>query len=162
MGAILEETTMVEVGGGPLRNRTASAGSQISVGRSMEKGKDGAPAGFAYQAESPDEGALVSAASKTFGFQVVGRDSSGIRLRCAYPTVFSDSNIVEGLKSGKMTPKSLACETAAGLAPRPGSSKKVGDMQGDPSAQRFLVHNAGCGTRYQRRDRRPGRTARNL
>eukprot|EP00536_Pseudo-nitzschia_multiseries_P010237 jgi/Psemu1/242785/estExt_Genewise1.C_3060002 len=49
--------------------------------------QDGAPAGFAYQAESPDESALVSEASKTFGFQVVGRNSSGITLQCEHPTI---------------------------------------------------------------------------
>ena len=136
MGAISEDTELVEVAGGPLRSRTASAGSQFEVGRSMEKGKDGAPAGFAYQAESPDEGALVSAASKTFGFQVVGRDSSGIRLRCAYPTIFSDSDVVAGLKSGMISPKSLASATAAGLEPNPSTSSKVGDMLTDPLVQR--------------------------
>jgi magnesium-transporting ATPase (P-type) len=137
MGAILEETTMVEVGGGPLRNRAASAGSQISIGRSMEKSKDGAPLGFAYQAESPDEGALVSAASKSFGFQVVGRDSSGIRLRCAYPTIFSDQDIVAGLRSGDLAPKNLASETAAGLEPVSGPATRAVGMITDPNVQRI-------------------------
>ncbi|EEC45989.1 P4, P type ATPase, partial [Phaeodactylum tricornutum CCAP 1055/1] len=50
-------------------------------GDEREKGPDGAPYGYAYQAESPDEGALVSAASTTYGFQVIGRDAAGIRLR---------------------------------------------------------------------------------
>merc|ERR1719444_227633 len=39
-------------------------------------GVDGAPYGFAYQAESPDEGALVTGASTIFGFQLVGRSSA--------------------------------------------------------------------------------------
>ena len=40
------------------------------------KSKDGAPLGQSYQAESPDEGALVSAASIFYGFQLLGRSSS--------------------------------------------------------------------------------------
>ena len=55
---------------GANRNRAQSTGS-VSLVSGVQKGKDGAPLGFAYQAESPDEGALVSAASKSFGFQVV-------------------------------------------------------------------------------------------
>ncbi|OEU23504.1 putative phospholipid-translocating P-type ATPase, partial [Fragilariopsis cylindrus CCMP1102] len=51
-----------------------------------EKSADGAPFGYAYQAESPDEGALVSEASKGFGFQVISRDSRGIKLKCDHPT----------------------------------------------------------------------------
>jgi phospholipid-transporting ATPase len=42
--------------------------------------EDGAPYGQSYQAESPDEGALVSAASLEYGFQLVGRDSSGVEV----------------------------------------------------------------------------------
>jgi len=66
-----------------------------------ETGPDGAPLGFAYQAESPDEGALVSAASSMFGFQVIKRDSSGIQLHChgrIGPSVLENASI------GKSTP----------------------------------------------------------
>ncbi|KAG7346626.1 phospholipid-translocating P-type ATPase, flippase [Nitzschia inconspicua] len=95
------------------RSRAVSTGSTFqSV--TVEKGPDGAPAGFAYQAESPDEGALVSEASKCFGFQVIGRDSSGIKLRCDHPTVFGDKGLVAGLKSGSLSPKKLAADTATG------------------------------------------------
>jgi len=78
-----------------------------------QKGKDGAPSGFAYQAESPDEGALVQASSLKFDFQVIGRDSSGIRLSCSLPSLFEDSSIVDGLKDGSLTAKDLAAKTAS-------------------------------------------------
>lgn len=80
----------------------------------VEKGQDGAPAGFAYQAESPDESALVSEASKTFGFQVVGRNSSGITLRCEHPTVLSDEALVTGLRNGAISSKTLVSNYATG------------------------------------------------
>jgi len=76
---------------------------------------DGAPLGFAYQAESPDEGALVSASSNTFGFQVVSRDSTGIRLKCNHPTLFRDGNLIRELKSGKAKPSIVAGQSASGL-----------------------------------------------
>jgi magnesium-transporting ATPase (P-type) len=44
------------------------------------KSKDGAPLGQSYQAESPDEGALVSAASLLYGFQLLSRSASGLRV----------------------------------------------------------------------------------
>lgn len=97
------------------RARTASAGSvAFSQFDPNEKGQDGAPAGFAYQAESPDEGALVSEASSTFGFQVVGRDSSGIKILVDRPTIFSDQAVAAGLKSGALNPKQLAADSATG------------------------------------------------
>jgi magnesium-transporting ATPase (P-type) len=99
------------------RSRAASTGSvgiTTQFTSPFEKSPDGAPAGFAYQAESPDEGALVSEASKTFGFQVIGRDSSGIKIRVDRPTVFSDESLVAGLKSGALNPKRLAADTATG------------------------------------------------
>jgi magnesium-transporting ATPase (P-type) len=97
------------------RSRAVSTGSAMlsSLGPN-EQGPDGAPVGFAYQAESPDEGALVSEASKMFGFQVIGRDSSGIKLRCDQPTIFSDERLVTSLKSGSLSPKRLAAATASG------------------------------------------------
>lgn len=51
------------------------------------KNTDGAPEGYVYQAESPDEGALVSAASREYGFQVLGRNSSGVQLSCSCPSL---------------------------------------------------------------------------
>eukprot|EP00531_Pseudo-nitzschia_arenysensis_P016673 CAMPEP_0116157348 /NCGR_PEP_ID=MMETSP0329-20121206/23298_1 /TAXON_ID=697910 /ORGANISM="Pseudo-nitzschia arenysensis, Strain B593" /LENGTH=1587 /DNA_ID=CAMNT_0003654453 /DNA_START=285 /DNA_END=5048 /DNA_ORIENTATION=+ len=81
----------------------------------MSAGPDGAPIGYAYQAESPDEGALVSASANTFGFQVLSRDSAGIRLQTKHPTLFRDKNLVEDLKSGKVDPSSIAAESASGL-----------------------------------------------
>ncbi len=77
------------------------------------KGKGGAPGGFAYQAESPDEGALVEASSLKFNFQVVGRDSSGIRLSMAYPSLLSDPDIVDGLKTGSLSEMEIAADTAS-------------------------------------------------
>lgn len=123
------------------RSRTASAGS-LHVPDTMEKGPDGAPVGFAYQAESPDEGALVSEASKAFGFQVVGRDSSGIKLRCAHPTLFSDDKVLNGLKDGTLSTKKLAAESASGMTPS--KETKVEDIEGyimDPSMQRLETWN---------------------
>jgi magnesium-transporting ATPase (P-type) len=112
------------------------AASMGSLGKGMEKNKDGAPAGFAYQAESPDEGALVESASNSFGFQVIGRDSNGIKLRCAHPSVLSDERIAAGLKSGQISPKTLAAETAANLEPVSGSSSHISDLISDPALQR--------------------------
>lgn len=91
-----------------------NGGGGGSCSRSQEKGRDGAPAGFAYQAESPDENALVSEASKTFGFQVVGRKSSEIILRCEHPTVLSDENLVKGLRNGTISSKTLLSNCATG------------------------------------------------
>jgi len=74
--------------------------------------KDGSPEGFAYQAESPDEGALVAAASNEFGFQLLGRDSSGVRISSSCPSLLENGNIVEGMKDGTLTAKILAGKTA--------------------------------------------------
>lgn len=103
---------------GSNRGRTASA-SSLAPGedKSTAKNSDGAPAGYAYQAESPDEGALVSAASTTYGFQLVGRDSSGIRLRCPFRSHFQDARVVDGLKSQNLTLQRLAAETSIDLEP---------------------------------------------
>lgn len=78
------------------------------------KKKDGAPAGSNYQAESPDEGALVSAASNEYGFQLIGRDSSGVQISCPCPSLFEDAAIIEGLKNGTLSAKSLAAQTTEG------------------------------------------------
>lgn len=139
LGRVPEDVDIIGTPGGEAeaRMRTTSTGSFISTARPMEKGPDGSPTGFAYQAESPDEGALVSAASQTFGFQVVGRDSSGIKMRCPHPTILRDEKIVKGLKSGSLTPKSLAAATAAGLEPVEGATTEVEDIISDPSMQRI-------------------------
>lgn len=86
----------------------------ITKGDSPAMAADGAPPGHAYQAESPDEGALVSEASTTFGFQVVSRDSTGIRLKCDHPSFFCDEELVKGLKSGKVNPSTVATNSASG------------------------------------------------
>ena len=73
-------------------------------------GRDGAPAGYAYQAESPDEGALVTAAASVYGHQLVNRDSSGVTLNVRTPSVFEDEDVVNRLKSYQTTGKALAVE----------------------------------------------------
>ena len=105
-----------EPGSAGARERTVSQGS-IAPGQlaASMKSTDGAPGGYAYQAESPDEGALVSAASKTFGFQVVSRDSSGIRLRLGSPSHLRSRRVTDGLKTGTVLLKHLAAETASEL-----------------------------------------------
>jgi magnesium-transporting ATPase (P-type) len=137
LGAVPEDVDIIGTPGGDARMRTASTGSYLSSARPMDKGPDGSPAGFAYQAESPDEGALVSAASQTFGFQVIGRDSSGIKIRSPHPTILRDEKIVKGLKSGALTPKSLAAATSAGLEPVEGATNEVENIISDPSMQRI-------------------------
>jgi magnesium-transporting ATPase (P-type) len=97
-----------------LASMVRSTGSGIISGGHLDKGRDGAPAGFAYQAESPDENALVSEASKTFGFQVVGRKSSEIVLRCEHPTILSDEKLVSGLKDGSINPQAPVSNCATG------------------------------------------------
>lgn len=137
LGAVPEDVDIIGTPGDEARARTASTGSFMSMARPMEKGPDGSPTGFAYQAESPDEGALVSAASKTFGFQVIGRDSSGIKMRSPHPTILRDEKIVKGLKDGTLTPKSLAAATSAGLEPVEGVTTEVENIITDPSMQRI-------------------------
>jgi magnesium-transporting ATPase (P-type) len=81
--------------------------------KKKKKNEDGAPAGCAYQAESPDEGALVSAASKQYGFQLVRRNISGVQLSCPCPSLLEDKDIVKGLKDGSMSAKILAAKSAS-------------------------------------------------
>jgi len=90
-----------------------------------EKNKDGAPEGYAYQAESPDEAALVAAASNEYGFQLLGRNSSGVQLSCSCPSLLEDNNIVEGLKNGTVTAKMLAAQTSSSS----GASSKYSGSQ---------------------------------
>ncbi|KAL3797547.1 hypothetical protein HJC23_009911 [Cyclotella cryptica] len=94
-------------------------------GPSKPKKKDGAPEGSAYQAESPDEGALVAAASHEYGFQLIGRDSSGVQVSCPCPSLFEDANIIEGIKNGTLTAKSLAAQTNS----TSGDSSKYSDPE---------------------------------
>jgi len=91
---------------------TDSIGSKSR--RSMAKKKmDGAPEGYVYQAESPDEGALVAAASNEYGFQLLGRNSSGVQISCSCPSLLEERDVVEGLRDGTVTAKMLAARTAS-------------------------------------------------
>ena len=83
-----------------------------AVSDKLGKSSDGSPKGFAYQAESPDEGALVSAASLEYGFQLISRDSSGVKLSCTSPSLLSINDVSTGLKNGSLSSKRLAAETA--------------------------------------------------
>jgi len=77
------------------------------------KSRDGAPIGKSYQAESPDEGALVSAASLIYGFQLLSNDSNGVRLNISSPSVLQNSSLVEGLRRESISPKLLAAKSAS-------------------------------------------------
>jgi magnesium-transporting ATPase (P-type) len=96
------------------RARAFSHGS-LAPGQNPKdlKGPDGAPYGYAYQAESPDEGALVTAASSTFGFQVINRDASGVTLRTSYQSHLQVNSTLSGLKDGTLSLKKVAAESAA-------------------------------------------------
>mmetsp|Transcript_23007 Transcript_23007/g.49788 ORF Transcript_23007/g.49788 Transcript_23007/m.49788 type:complete len:1706 (-) Transcript_23007:99-5216(-) len=99
------------------RSRLGSEDSNVSKGprappKKAKKKNDGAPEGYAYQAESPDEGALVAAASCEYGFQLLGRNSSGVSISCPCPSLLENDDVVKGLKNGSMTAKMLAAKTA--------------------------------------------------
>ena len=81
-----------------------------------KKKADGAPVGFVYQAESPDEAALVSAASKHYGFQLIGRNASGVQIACPHPSLLENSDIVSWLKDGTLSPTIFAAVTNASPA----------------------------------------------
>jgi len=83
-----------------------------SVSDKLKKSADGSPSGFAYQAESPDEGALVSSASLDFGFQLISRDTSGVKISTSSPSILANEKIAAGLKNGSLTPRTLSAETA--------------------------------------------------
>lgn len=138
LGAVIEGVEVQDDSENGARVRIHSTGSlnTIAAARPFDKSPDGAPAGFAYQAESPDEGALVSAASLNFGFQVIDRDSNGIKIRSAHPSLLSDMKITEGLKSGQLSAKRLAAESAAGKSPVESSQSEVTGAITDPSNQR--------------------------
>jgi len=76
------------------------------------KNSQGAPKGYNYQAESPDEEALVSAASLAYGFQLKSRDVNGLTISCERPSLLSNKAIANGLKSGITTAKKLASHSA--------------------------------------------------
>lgn len=91
------------------------------------KNSDGAPDGYAYQAESPDEGALVSAASLTYGFQVIARDMNGIRLRCPVVSHLQDTTVTDRLKSKDLSMDRLAADTAVSFSEMSGNIKNDSD-----------------------------------
>ncbi|GAX21711.1 phospholipid-transporting ATPase [Fistulifera solaris] len=97
----------------PFRRSNSNESFDPAINRRDIQGPDGAPLGYAYQAESPDEGALVSAASSTFGFQVVSRDTSGITLRTKYISHLEDKRLVTGLVDKTITMDRIAAETAS-------------------------------------------------
>uniref|UniRef100_A0A7S2VCJ9 P-type sodium-transporting ATPase4 n=1 Tax=Entomoneis paludosa TaxID=265537 RepID=A0A7S2VCJ9_9STRA len=99
------------------------------------KSPDGAPHGYAYQAESPDEGALVSAASSIFGYQVVTRDSNGITVRIGKPSHFEVEETIEGLKSGSIPLKKLAAESARELPEEVSAYEGLGARESTATAQ---------------------------
>ena len=100
---------------GTFNDRTVGSGNDnafTAVSDKLGKSPDGSQAGFAYQAESPDEGALVSAASLEYGFQLLGRETDGVKLSCGSQSLLSNDFVVNGLKSGRITPTVLSAETA--------------------------------------------------
>ena len=116
LGTVVEakaESDVSENGSMHISNDLNLTSRLVGLEASQEtKSKDGSPSGFAYQAESPDEGALVSAASLEYGFQLVTRESDGVRISCSSPSLLSNQKIASGLKSGKITAKKLAVDTA--------------------------------------------------
>ena len=141
LSVVSEDGEMVEQGGTPSRRR-ADTGGSFAPGHGPEtvKAADGAPYGYAYQAESPDEGALVSAASNTFGFQVISRDSSGIKVRIHKPSHLEDPEILAGLKSGSMSLRHLAAKTASGLdEDAPPLSQYADPCDGDPREETWTI-----------------------
>eukprot|EP00557_Chaetoceros_sp_GSL56_P002726 CAMPEP_0176499310 /NCGR_PEP_ID=MMETSP0200_2-20121128/12857_1 /TAXON_ID=947934 /ORGANISM="Chaetoceros sp., Strain GSL56" /LENGTH=1734 /DNA_ID=CAMNT_0017897717 /DNA_START=151 /DNA_END=5351 /DNA_ORIENTATION=- len=104
-------------------NDTITANDLVDTS-TMRRSKDGAPFGYAYQAESPDEGALVEAASNEFNFQLVGRDSDGVKLLCSSPSLLTVPQIASGLKSGRLRPNEVASETASPMIGKTKSSLK--------------------------------------
>jgi len=108
--ASMDMSTLNDVGT-PIRSRNDTLESNIET--RAGKSSDGSPKGFAYQAESPDEGALVSAASLEYGFQLIGRESDGVIVKCETPSLLADKSISKGLKSGSLTVRDVAFKTAS-------------------------------------------------
>ncbi len=125
----------------PLKHASSSDASEsngsIASAKSKKK-KDGAPVGSAYQAESPDEGALVAAASNEFGFQLLGRNSSGVKLSCSSPTLLEDSDVVKGLKNGTLTAKILAAKTTSS-SKYSGKQSRTFERDADPRIETWQI-----------------------
>ena len=100
--------------------KSSKKSSKKKSSKPAKKKNDGAPANFAYQAESPDEGALVAAASNHFGFQLLRRNSSGVQISCSCPSLLAIESVSEGLKAGTTTAQDLAAQTSS----PPGASSK--------------------------------------
>ena len=77
---------------------------------------------------------LLFLASQTFGFQVISRDSRGIKLKCDHLTLFRNNELVKGLNSGALDPKTIAAESASRTAStNPGTGATVDGGEGDTS-----------------------------
>ena len=63
---------------------------------------NGAPAGKSYQAESPDEGALVLAAATVYGVRLVHRRADGLVLSRNQPSPLRRNDVVAALKEGML------------------------------------------------------------
>ena len=63
---------------------------------------DSAPAGKSYQAESPDEGALVSAAATVYSVRLVDRRADGLVLSRDRPSPLRRDDVVAALKEGRL------------------------------------------------------------
>lgn len=110
------------------KDHVAPAMSVKARKNTKKKREGGAPAGFVYQAESPDEGALVSAASKHYGFQLIGRNASGVRIACPYPSLLENSDIVCWLKDGTLSPTIFAAVTNASPAGASSRYSRIDDV----------------------------------
>ena len=119
-----EDTQSVFADDGFGTTNASSVGSTVAS-EQARKSPDGAPYGYAYQAESPDEGALVSAASSIYGFQVITRDSQGITIRVGKHSHFEDADLVDGLKTGTLSLNQLAADTSNEL---PGNTASTADQ----------------------------------
>lgn len=115
-GAVMEDIEKVETGATSNRERTDSVSSiaPLKDGK-LAKASDGAPHGYAYQSESPDEGALVCAASTIFGYQVVARDTNGICLRCPGVSHLQDETVTNRLKDATLSLDRLAAESVGDM-----------------------------------------------
>mmetsp|Transcript_17125 Transcript_17125/g.24863 ORF Transcript_17125/g.24863 Transcript_17125/m.24863 type:complete len:1786 (+) Transcript_17125:45-5402(+) len=143
----IERDELSTVASSDASENIGSEASSVSEDNGDEKdvgmGPDGAPLGYVYEAESPDEGALVSGASATYGFQFVGRNSSGMLLKCTSPSLLKDQETVNMLRDGKLTPKDLASKTAFPIA-----SDEI--MQATDSSSSLEGDMNGTATRYER------------
>mmetsp|Transcript_48061 Transcript_48061/g.93881 ORF Transcript_48061/g.93881 Transcript_48061/m.93881 type:complete len:1668 (+) Transcript_48061:47-5050(+) len=63
--------------------------------------------GYEYQAESPDEGALV-AASSLFGFRLLSRNAGGVTIAVGSPSIFREPDIARKIQNGSFRPRDLA------------------------------------------------------